>query len=182
MVEPRVPLTSLLAKGDRRTIGAAHEVATIVLDDPSRVPELVEGIEHPKAGVRMRSADALQKAAEKRPEILTPYKERILAVSETSRQKEVQWHCAQLLRTMDLTPAELERAYRTTAEYLANSDSAIVRSEAIETLAHLAVLDPSRREASIDTIHNAMRNGSAAVAARGRKVLRKLERFQTERR
>ncbi len=169
-----VIFSTLLAAGDLRTTGAADQAVKIVLEKPHRVVELLEGMVHAAAGVRMRSADALQKAASVQPMLIAPFKERILGIARTATQQEVQWHCAQLIRYLDLGPAEITEAERIMIGYLRNAKSAIVHADAIETLARLAVLDPTRQAEITLVIEAAIIKGSAAVVSRGKKALKTL--------
>jgi HEAT repeat protein len=173
---PQTIFAELLANGDMRTTGRAPEVAELVTQNPGRAEELVDCLTHENPGVRMRAADALQKAAAQDQNLIQPFKERILTIAEDSTQQEVQWHCAQMLRILELSQKEAERARKTMLRYLEFSKSAIVKAEAIETLAHLAIHNAQWLNPTQKLIEGAAKNGRGAVAARGRKALKFLQK------
>jgi hypothetical protein len=63
---PRKRILSLLAGGDRRTIGRADEVAAMVSKAPELFPELIAGLWSESPLVRMRAADASEKVTRDR--------------------------------------------------------------------------------------------------------------------
>lgn len=159
-----------------RTTGRVQEVLACLETSPERVDELVECISHANPGVRLRAADALQKASAADPSLLSPFKERILAIAETSNQQEVQWHCAEMFRVFDLSAKEAERARTTMLRYYETSKSAIVKADALETLALLAIQHPRWLGETSGFLEEAVKIGRGAVAARGRKALKLLKK------
>lgn len=72
-------ILQMLESGDRRSVRRAAEVAELVKADPARVGALIAGMEGDDPVVRMRAADALEKATRERPELLAGYEERLEA-------------------------------------------------------------------------------------------------------
>jgi len=82
-------ILQMLEGGDRRSVGRAAEVAELVRADPALVGALFAGMEGDDPLVRMRAADALEKATSSRPELLAGYAERLLSLMATQPQQEV---------------------------------------------------------------------------------------------
>ena len=59
-----------LRGGDLRSTGVANDVALEAIEDPSLVPILFKGMTAEEPVVRMRCADALEKATREHPELL----------------------------------------------------------------------------------------------------------------
>lgn len=85
-----------LRGGDRRSIGQANEVAQEVENNPALFESLFRGLFNDDAVVRMRSADAIEKATKKYPELLSGYTSRIISILVSAEQQEVCWHMAQI--------------------------------------------------------------------------------------
>src|SRR5579862_985573 len=136
-----------LAGGDRRTIGHADEV------------------------VRMRAA--VQK---KKRELLEPYKKQLLALMAEADQQELRWHLAAMVPRLVLTAKERQITASSLNTYLADRSS-IVRTFALQGLADLAENDADMRAAVMELLREATRSGTAAMKARSRKLLLRLERL-----
>ena len=164
-----------LRGGDRRSIGRAEEVAADVLADPSLFDVVFDGMACDDPVVRMRAADAVEKATGERPALLgDAHRERLLGDLAAVDQQEVRWHVAQLLPRLDLDGEDVDRAVGILDGYL-DDESRIVRVNAMSALADLAVAHPGLREGVRARIEASMAEGSPAVRARGRKLLAALE-------
>ena len=162
-----------LRGGDLRSIGRAAEVAAEVLAQPALLPILFDGIMDEDPRIRMRAADALEKTSASRPDLLQPFKQRILEEMSASAQKEVRWHVAQLVSRLELSAAEAERAERFLTEYLKDS-SKIVCTFSMQALCDLAMAHPPLRVRALSRIEACVHGGSPAVRSRGTKLLAKL--------
>ena len=160
-----------LRGGDRRSIGRAGEVAADVLADPSLFDVVFDGMAVEDPVVRMRAADAVEKATAERPELLdASHRERLLGDFAGIDQAEVRWHVAQLLPRLDLDDRDVDRAVERLSGFL-DDESRIVRVNAMQALADLALAQPRLREPVRGLIEDAMEEGAPAVQARGRKLL-----------
>jgi len=130
-------LAQLLSGGDRRSIGGSDIAAEEILRSPSLARALLECLFHADSRVRMRAADALEKASAQNPELLRPFKPELLGLLVEERQKEVRWHLAQMVPRLQLTPAERRRAMSALRDYLQDSSS-IVKTFAMQALTELA--------------------------------------------
>ena len=123
----------------------------------------------------MRTADAIEKITVDRPELLVPYKYELLELAASSGEKEFRWHMALLLPRLKLRGSERLAAMDILHEYLGDGSS-IVRTCAMQGLADLARLDPSLIPRIRPLIEKLTAIGTAAMRARGRKILKQLIR------
>jgi hypothetical protein len=169
----------MLSGGDRRSIGHANEVAALVLARPQLVGELVELLWDTDALVRMRAADALEKLSREHTECLQAYKAELLGLMADTTQQELRWHLAALVPRLKLSPEERRRAAAMLERYLEDRSS-IVKTCAMQGLWELALRDGEMRPKIVDLVRELTRTGTAAMRARGRKLL--LEIGQDEKR
>jgi len=172
---PMRNILRLLRGGDRRTIGRADQIAAMVCKAPELFPELVAGLWSEDPLVRMRAADAAEKVTRESHELLQPYKEELLGLMMESTQQELRWHLAAMVPRLRLNAKERNLATSLLMRYLEDRSS-IVRTFALQGLADLAQDDASIRPGVIEILRAATRSGTAAMKARGRKLLLRLER------
>lgn len=169
------PLLGSLTGGDRRSVGESNRAARAVRDDPKLIGVLFEGIESDDPVLRMRCADAIEKATARHPELLVPFKKQILKRLSKVEQQEVRWHVAPMMARLPLTKAEEVAVVDLLLSYT-NDRSSIVRTLAMQALADIALRSrgwlPHIRQHIVElTII-----GSAAMKARGKKLLKALEK------
>lgn len=167
------PILLKLKDGDRRSIGPADEVAEEIAADPDLFEVVFDGMLSEDPLIRMRSADAVEKATRHRPELLGPFKAVLLKEVVASEQQEVRWHVAQMLPRLRLDASERERAVAVFKGYLCDK-SRIVRANAMQALADLAQQDERFLPEVVSLLQEATATGSAAMRARGRKLLARL--------
>ncbi len=63
----RQAIAAMLKGGDRRSIGKSDQIARLVLSEPGRFPDLFKCLWDEDPVVRMRAADAAEKATVARP-------------------------------------------------------------------------------------------------------------------
>lgn len=171
-------LLGMLRGGDLRSIGRADEVVERVLERPDLFDRLIEGLAHGDPVVRARAADAAEKASARRPELLEPYAPRLLGDLAQIPQQEVRWHVAPMLTRLPLSDRDVTRATEILGGYL-DDDSRIVRVMTMQALADLAVAHPELRARVRATLEQLTQDGSAAMRARGRKLLAQLDRAES---
>ena len=164
------PLLDSLRGGDRRSIGRANAVAAEAAADPRKLAVLVEGLMDADPVVRMRAADALEKATAAVPTRLDPHKQHLIALAAEARQQELRWHLAQMLPRLSLTLAERGRATAILRGYL-DDRSAIVKTCALQGLADLAATDTALRAELTRLLRHYAKAGTPAMRARCRKLL-----------
>jgi len=163
-----------LSGGDLRSIGRSEEVAQEIVDNPALFAQVFVGLFHSDPRIRMRVADALEKASAQNPELLLPHKQALIEQAALIPQQEVQWHVAQMFAYLDLCAEEQQRVIQILYGYLDTSASNIVRVNVLQTLAHIARDSASLRQDIIATIQAEVMRGSPAVVTRGKKLLAQL--------
>jgi hypothetical protein len=168
-------LRAQLAGGARQSLGRADEIAEMVSKKPRLFAALFKGLWSADPLVRMRAADAAEKVTRTKRELLQGYKKELLGLMAEESQIEVRWHLALMVPRLALNAEEKATAAFLLRKYLGDHSS-IVRTHALQGLADLAETDASMRPAVMELLREATRSGTAAMKARSRKLLLKLER------
>jgi hypothetical protein len=147
----------------------------MVLQKPELIDVLFRGLEIEDSVLRMRCADAIEKVTAKSPELLRPYKRRILQNLSKSEQPEVRWHVAPLLARLPLSSTEESAVVAVLLGY-ANDRSSIVKTMAMQALADIAIRSPRRLPEITRHIEELSIIGTPAMKARGKKLLRLLQK------
>ena len=164
-----------LKGNDRRSIGRSNEVVKEVLANPSLFAALLEGMLSQDPIIRMRAADAVEKITSKHPELLQPYKSKIIQQVSKIEQQEVRWHVAQLFSRLLLTHGERRGVVGILNNFMKDK-SKIVRTFSMQALADIAEKDTELRAPIIEKLVELTKTGSPAMKSRGKKVLAKLKR------
>jgi hypothetical protein len=168
-----------LSGGDRRSIGRSNEIVEEILNRPSLFRYLFEGMEGEDPIVRMRAADTAEKVTVRRPDLLQPYKRKLLAIAGNSEQQEVRWHAALMIPRLQLSARERAVAVDILFDYLQDRSS-MVKTFAMQGLDTLASTDPQLRAKILPLLHEPTEVGTPAMRARGRKLLQHLNRQGTK--
>ena len=164
-------LLKKLSGGDRRSIGRSNEVVAHVLAHPAHFRHVFDGLATDDPVVRMRAADAIEKITLRRPELLRPYKRQLLAIAGSTNQQEIRWHTALIMPRLQLTTKERAVALDILLDYLRDKSS-IVKAWAMQAIWDLAAADAKLKSQIIPLIEELTQVGTAAMRARGRKLLR----------
>lgn len=167
-------ISVLLRGGDRRSIGRSNQVVKLVLRAPKRFAELIECLWSDHLIVKMRAADAAEKASAVQSELLRPHKAELLGLLVEADQIEVRWHLAQMIPRLPLTKPESARAAHTLQLYLEDRSS-IVRTFALQALADISRKNPELRSQVREILEESVVTGTAAMRARARKLLKELK-------
>lgn len=160
-----------LARGDRRTVGAADAIADELAAEPVRSGELVILLFDLDRGVRMRAADALEKASALAPEMLRDHEQRLIDCAEHAAEPELKWHLARMLPRLALEPHDRATVLDIVHDWLGD-DSVIVRAEALDAFAALAAGDTALAAEVQGRLDEALASGRPAEKARARHILR----------
>jgi hypothetical protein len=163
-----------LKGGDPRSIGKSGDAVTAVLRNPALFPDLMRGLSDSDRLVRMRAADAVEKATRTHPEWLQRWKRALLDDISTREDKELRWHVAQLLPRLRLTSREKAAAVRILMGYLEDKSS-IVKTCSMQALADLAAQDEQLLDEVLPVLERLTRMGTPAMKSRGRKLLKQLK-------
>jgi hypothetical protein len=174
------PLLKKLSGGDRRSIGRSNEVVAHVLAHPAHFRHVFDGLTAEDAVIRMRAADAIEKITARRPELLPPYKRKLLAIAGSSDQQEIRWHAALIIPRLELTARERAAALDILFDYLRDKSS-IVKTWAMQAIWDLSAADAKLKSQIIPLIEELTQVGTAAMRARGRNLLRQLKRTSPHR-
>lgn len=167
-----VKIASILAGGDRRSIGRANAVCRLVLKEPRRFRELIKCLWHENPVVRMRAADVAEKVSARKPRLLDRHKPELLGLLAETEQIELRWHLTAMVPRLRLTPPERQRAVAALHCYL-NDRSSIVKTFALQGLADLSQNDSALRSKVKQLLEGVVQSGTPAMRARARKLLKK---------
>lgn len=167
------PLLQSLSGGDRRSIGESNQAASAVIDHPELIGVLFQGLETSDPVLRMRCADAIEKATANRSELLLPFKDALLNRYSKVEQQEVRWHVAPMLARLPLTESEEINVVNLLLGYL-NDRSSIVRTLSMQALADIALRSHRLLPEIKRHIEELAGIGTPAMKARSRKLLKRL--------
>ena len=162
-----------LQGGDLRSKGRSEEVFEDVLKNPDLFAILFNGMLHDDPVIRMRAADAMEKIARQRANLLQPFKKRLIDEVAKIEQQEVRWHVAQMFSCLELTKVERGKVAAILHEYLQDKSS-IVKTFAMQALADLARQDETVKRKVVPLLRKLTETGSPAMQSRGRKLLAEL--------
>jgi hypothetical protein len=168
------PLLKKLSGGDRRSIGRSHEVVAQVLAHPAYFPYVFAGLAADDPIVRMRAADVIEKITARRPELLRPYKRKLLSITGSTNQQEICRHAALIMPRLALTTKARAAALDILFDYL-RDQSSIVKTWAMHAIWDLTATDAKLKSQIIPLIEELTQLGTAAMRARGRSLLRQPE-------
>ena len=137
MRTPPLVLEELLSGGDLRSTGAADQAATALLSGNWTSEEFLSLIERAAPVVRMRAADALEKATRSDPTLIQGSASRLLRLLTQPQPKEVRWHLLQMAPRLKWE-ASKQSAVLSAVERAFDDSSAIVQTSALQALAELS--------------------------------------------
>lgn len=167
----------MLGGGDRRSVGRSLEATEVILAAPQLLPELLDLIETEDPILRSRAAHAVRHAARLRPELMTAHKDRWLIRVAAVNQWEVREQFCIVLPVLPLTEDDVRQVMPQLQSFLGDRSS-IVRTCAMQAMVDLTQTVPSMMKTVRPIIEDLTINGSAAMRARGRKLLKQLEKHQ----
>lgn len=157
--------------GDRRSIGMSNEIAASVLREPKKFAGVFAAMLSADPVVRMRAADAAEKVSRRKPELLRPFKRKLLQQAAEEQQIEACWHLAQMLPRLELKGGEVAEAAEALFSWM-KSASHIVKVNAMQALADLAGQHAELKDEVALLVSSMKSAESAAVRARARKIER----------
>ena len=164
----------LLSGGHPNSLGRTDEAVAAALADERRIADLFDTLASGDPTARMRAGDALEKVARERPEAFAPHVERVLGEMARIEQPSVQWHVAQLLTEIPLSPSQRRRGIAWLWRTWERSDDWIVISETLTALAYFAQTSPTVRKRLPDALRKTQQDTRKAVARRATKLLESL--------
>jgi hypothetical protein len=123
---PAESIRTLLAGGSRRSTRNANQIAALASQDPRQFRKLVECLWDPSDPVvRMRAADAAEKATRQNNSLLQPFKRELLGLLAETTEKEMPWHLDAMSPRLQLNGPERRRAVATLQTYLTDPSSIV---------------------------------------------------------
>ena len=162
-----------LSGGDLRSDGLSNEAADFVLQHPELLGDLFQGIDEADDVVRGRTADALEKVARTRPDLLVGHLGKLVSVAATDAVPMVKMHIAMILGHL-ATYEDHVGPLTAVLLYLLEDDSPFVVSWAIVSLCIIGRMYPRERSSVIGPIAQLQGSGSVAVRSKVRNALRLL--------
>ena len=173
-------MLNLLREGDNRTTGQVADAVRLAIADSRHIDELVDLMSYSNPAVRMRAADALEKATVQRSGLLMRHKDYLLELIEEASQNEVRWHLAQLVTRLDLKADEIDDLALVFTKWYERADSRIVRTSALQGMADLALKDADLIDTALKMTAHALASPIPALKARARKLKGPLERLKAD--
>ncbi len=173
-------IRSMLSEGKGRiSVGRAEEVAAVVLAQPKYASRLMECLWDSDPGVVNRAAHALERVTRDGlpvpTAILNSWKTSVLGLMAEAAENKLRWHLALIVPRLTLTHPECRRAAETLQVWLEDRSSSIVKTMSMQGLADLTRQDLSLLSEVLDMLRIQSRTGTAAMRARGRILLSRLE-------
>jgi HEAT repeat protein len=163
-------ILSWLTGGDIRSDGNADEAAALILENPSLFDELFEGLGSQNDIIRGRTADALEKVARQRPDLLLPRLSQLDQSASTDPRPMVKMHLAMIFGHL-VACGEKIGEITSVLQNLLSDPSVFTRSWAISSLCILARKYPERCEEITGLILKFQQDESIAIRTRVRKAL-----------
>jgi len=172
-------IRSMLTVGQRPlSSGRVGEVVALIQAHPKKAAQLFECLWDEDLGVVLRAVDALEKVSRERSPVLyavmNSWKAPLLGLLDEAETNKLRWHLALIVPRLTLTATECHRAAETLQTYLEDSSS-VVKTCALQGLAELTRQDSSLQPLVLDLLRILTRNGTPAMRARGRMLLKRLE-------
>jgi hypothetical protein len=166
-------ITEWLAGGDLRSDGLANEAANFVLLNPELIGELFLGLDDSDEVIRGRTADALEKVARSRPDLLIDRLDELISVAREDRVPMVGWHLAMIFGHLagdgeaveSFTPVLLEMLQR---------QSVFIKSWAIVSLCIVGRLYPRWNHRILDQVSPLQTDPSIAIRSKVGKAIQLL--------
>jgi len=172
-------LRSQLAEGKHPlALGRVRELTATLLADPGKAGHLVELLWDDDPGVASRAADVLERISRRgmpvRERILPAAKKALLGLLPEAAPKKLRWNLALMVGRLPLTVFEARRAAEVLQSWLSDPSS-ILKTAALQGLADITSQDPTLLPMVLDLLRIQGRSGTAAMRARSRLLLKKLE-------
>lgn len=159
-----------LKGGDLRSDGAADQAVEAVLAHEELFDDLAEGLKSQDDVVCGRAADALEKVARRRPDLMASQLPLVLESLKTEKVPMVKWHLAMALGHLAVFEALIPQIYPPLLELL-EDPSVFVKSWAIVSLCIIARQYPEYREVTANKIAPLKGDKSIAIRSKVRSAL-----------
>jgi hypothetical protein len=129
--------------GEARPIDESDPLIAEILANPERFPEIFSRLYSGDPAVSTKGADAVEKITAEKPDLLGPFKLKILKLAHVSELIEVKWRLARIIPRLSLDERETEIAVKILKSWIEPEGSAVVRTSSLRALADFASKNPS---------------------------------------
>jgi HEAT repeat protein len=159
-----------LSGGDLRSDGMANEAAQMVLENPQIIDDLVAGLNEPDDVIRGRTADALEKVARERPDLLIDRLQQMIDLAKTDEVPVVKMHLAMIFGHLAIYEESVEQLISVLYDLL-EDDSVFTRSWAIASLCIIGRKYPGESQRILNRLSQLQGDSSVAIRSRTSKAL-----------
>jgi hypothetical protein len=110
--------------------------------------------------------------------LLEPHTAKLLELAETATQQEVQWHVAQMLERIELSPIQQRTAFAALERMHAQSGSRIVKSSTLQALVRIVAGEPKLEDKAVQLLDTAAASAIPSLRTRVRKLSKELRERQ----
>lgn len=166
-----------MLKAGRRPLDAGRvcDVTEAMLKAPRRLSAVIECLFDEDAGVANRAADVLERVTRWMPQPAARWKGELVGLMAEAEQNKLRWNLALTIGRLPLTVPEAQRSAGILRTWL-DDKSSIVKTAAMHGLADLTRHDASLRAEVLETLRILSRSGTPAMRARGRILLKQMEK------
>ncbi len=154
-----------LSGGDLRSDGLSNEVVDAVLQQPRLLDDLMEGLDSQDDVIRSRTADALEKIARSRPDLLIDHLPSLFALAQTDQVPMVKMHLAMLFGHLFMYEEQTEELVSALLALL-DDESVFTVSWAIVSLCILSKKYPAKNNQILEGIVRLKLHNSIAIRSR----------------
>lgn len=162
-----------LSNGDLRSDGLSNEVAEAVLQQSHLLPDLLTGLDSQNDVVRGHTADALEKIARSRPDLLAEHLPALIVIAQADPVPMVKMHLAMIFGHLSMYEERTDELVSTLLTLL-DDESVFAVSWAIVSLCILAKRYPSQNDQILAKIARLKRHESIAIRSRVGKAVKLL--------
>lgn len=159
--------------GDLRSEGRAEEAALEIINDPSLLADLTEGLHSDDKVIRGRTCMTMEVISREHPDLLVGTIPQMMELASTDKVSQVRWHIAEVFGNVPISDDDTEQIIPILFEYL-DDKSKIVKYCAVQTLGILGK-GSSRREDIVSRV-GVLKDESKGLAKAVHKALENLGR------
>ena len=169
------PIQMFLASEDRVTTAGAEESTRFLLDNPEAFPMLIDLLDSGPPSQQAKAARVLEMVTKKEPAFIQGRFNWLHSKLRNSPTWEVRHQACRVITRIDDLDSQIP-GLSDTLFYLQDDVSKIVRTSAMQALADLSLRYEELMDRVYPLVLKQTEQGSAAQRARGRKLLKSMDR------
>jgi len=159
-----------LSGGDLRSDGLANEAAEFILENPAVFDDLFDGLKSPNDVIRGRTADAIEKVARERPDLIINRLSELVFIATNDQVAMVKMHLAMIFGHLVACDENIEEI-KAVLKILLADESVFTKSWAIASLCIVGKKYPSKCKSIFESIAKYHNNSSVAIRTRVKKAI-----------